>query len=146
MYNTPYSSSLEMRILSATPLELVVILYDGAVEAVENAREHLAGGRISERSLAITKAVAILNELSHSLNCAQGDEMSIRLSDLYSYMCGLLLDANVRQSDKGLAETESLLKTLREGWAEIASQRSENVFVAAAAGESETNSRYSWSA
>jgi flagellar protein FliS len=146
MYETPYGSSLEMRILSATRLELVVILYDAAVEAVESARGHLAGGRIKERSLAITKAVEILNELSRSLDCAKGNELSARLAGLYTYMRGQLLDANIRQSDEGLAQTESLLKTLREGWTEIASQRPEHAFVASAAGASETQSRYAWTA
>jgi flagellar protein FliS len=146
MYETPYSTSLETRVHSATRLELVVMLYDAAVEAVESARSHLAGGRIKERSLAITKAAEILNELSQSLHCTPGDELSARLSDLYTYMRGLLFDANIRQSDEGLAETGSLLKTLREGWAEAAAHRPENVFVAAAAGAGETQSRYSWSA
>ena len=146
MYETPYSSSLETRVHSATRLELVVMLYDGAIEAVESARGHLAGGRIKERSLAITKAAEILNELSQSLDCAPGDELSVRLASLYTYMRGLLLDANIRQADEGLAETESLLKTLREGWAEIAQRRAENVFVAEPPAAGATQSRYSWTA
>src|SRR5579883_2798050 len=116
MYSTPYATSLETRILAATPLELVSILYDGALEAVQSARRHLAEGLIRERSQAVTKAVEILMELSTSLDHERGGELSARLGDLYGYMQRVLLDANFRQTDPGLAEVEGLLKTLREAW------------------------------
>jgi flagellar secretion chaperone FliS len=121
MYETPYDSSLEVRVLSATRIELVQILYDAAIEAVEAARRYLLEGKIAERSRSISKAVAILIELSQSLDHTSGGELSARLAGLYSYMQRALLDANYQQTDGGLSETEQLLKTLRGAWAQIAS-------------------------
>jgi len=125
MLANPYADSLELRISSATPLELVTILYDGAIDAVRSAREHLASGEIYLRSRAVTKAVNILIELSRSLNMEAGGELSRRLSGLYDFMQRSLLDANFRQTDEGLATTEKLLTELREAWAALSHGRSQ---------------------
>jgi flagellar protein FliS len=124
MLDNPYADSLETRISSATPLELVTILYDGAIEAVRSARGYLASGEIQLRSRAITKAVNILIELSRSLNLEVGGELSKRLAGLYDFMQQSLLDANFRQTDEGLATTESLLVSLREAWATLSHRTS----------------------
>lgn len=122
MHENPYGTSLEARVLCATPLELVALLYDGAIEAVQAARRHLAEGNVTQRSRSTTKAVKILSELFQSLKREPGDELSARLAGLYDYMQRSLLDANFRQVDSGFAETEKLLKTLREAWAELCAQ------------------------
>ena len=117
--DNPYLDSLEIRVLSATSLELVAILYEGAIGAVRAAREHLAAGRIHERARAVSKAVNILIELNRSLNLEAGGELSKRLAGLYDFMQRTLLDANFRQTDDGLATTESLLVSLHQAWAAI---------------------------
>ena len=123
MYNTSYfADSLEARVLSATPIELVQMLYDGAIDAIQCARRHLAEGRIKDRSSSISKAIAILAELRGSLNHEKGGELSATLGGLYSYIQRVLLDANFHQKEDGLAESERLLKTVREGWAQIGGQ------------------------
>jgi flagellar secretion chaperone FliS len=121
MYETPYADSLEARILSATRIELVEILYDAALDAVAAARQYLAQGKIMDRSRKVSQAVGILIELHGSLDRKSVGDLGNRLADLYSYMQRRLLDANFRQSDDGLEETERLLKTLREAWAQVAS-------------------------
>ena len=122
MQNNPYANSLETRILSATPLELVVILYDEAIDAVRAARGHLAAGNIRARSRSISRATCILIELERSLNLEAGGELSRRLAGVYYFMRSSLTEANVRQSDEGLAATEKLLLSLREAWGAIAGQ------------------------
>jgi flagellar secretion chaperone FliS len=124
MLDNPYADSLETRISSATPLELVTILYDGAIDAVRAARGHLASREIHLRSKAITKAVNILIELSRSLNLEAGGELSKRLAGLYDFMQRSLLEANFRQTDEELATTERLLVALREAWATLSHRTS----------------------
>ena len=68
MYENPYAASLDTKILSATPLELVKLLYQAAIEAVQAARQHLACGVIVERARSVGRAVEILAELSGSLD------------------------------------------------------------------------------
>jgi flagellar protein FliS len=119
MWNDAY---LESRVLAADPIELVGILYEGAMEAVAQARRHLAEGRIAERSAAISKAVAILGELASSLNHQEGREISRRLAQLYDYLQGRLLEANFRQAAEPLEESLRLLRVLAEGWQGVRAQ------------------------
>ena len=116
MWNSGHDTYLESRILAADPLELVNLLYQGCRQAVRDAREHLAAGRIGERSRAITKACEILVELAGSLDHSHVCEISQRLALLYDYMQRRLLDANMRQADEPLAEVLALLTTLGEAW------------------------------
>ena len=107
---------LEGRILSAGPLELVSLLYQGALDSVHDARKYLADGDIPARSKAISKVTAILSELEASLNHEAGGSISRGLADLYQYMRLRLLEANIRRDDAILAEVQSLLATMAEAW------------------------------
>jgi flagellar protein FliS len=116
MAYTTYDRYLETEVLSADPIQLVNMLYRGALEAVSTARIHLAARAIAERSGRIMKAWDILHELSTSLDRAQAPELSSRLAELYAHMQQRLIDANVQQADAPLAEVETLLITLSEAW------------------------------
>jgi flagellar protein FliS len=118
MYANHYENNLEAEVMSAAPLRLVQMLYRGALDATAAARAHLQAGEIAARSRQITKAQAILAELSISLDHAKGGVIAGRLSGLYDYMQRRLSEANFRQADEPLAETERLLKTLTEAWEE----------------------------
>ncbi len=107
---------LESRILSADGVELVRILYQAALESVEKARRHLREGDIAARSRAITRAAAVIAELSVSLDHDAGGALSRNLLELYDYMQRRLLEANFYQSEPMLAEISRLLATLLEGW------------------------------
>jgi flagellar protein FliS len=116
MWNNGHDTYLESRILGADPLELVNLLYQGCRQSVRDAREHLAAGRIAERSRAITKSCEILVELAQSLNHSETGEIGRHLAKLYDYMQRRLLEANARQLDEPLAEVLGLLTTLSEAW------------------------------
>jgi flagellar protein FliS len=119
MTSQPYGDHLETRILSATPLELVCILYDAMLASIGRARRALERGEVLERSRAVTHAVEIVYELGHSLNHDAGGELSVRLGALYEYVQRRLLEANLEQDDAGLAEAECLLSILAEAWREL---------------------------
>ena len=116
MWNDASSSYLESQILTAEPIELVRLLYQGCMSAVREARRHLAEGEIAARSRAITKAQMILTELTSSLDHARGAEISRRLAQLYDYMQRRLIEANCQQADGPMAEVLGLLSTISEGW------------------------------
>jgi len=115
----PRNAYLESQIQTADPLELVCLLYRAAGDATRSASAHLAAGRIAERSRQISKALAILTQLSGSLDHAHGGTLSRSLAELYDYMQRRLLEANQRQKAEPLVEVGSLLATLLEGWDQI---------------------------
>lgn len=107
---------LTNRILSASPMELIRMLYQGALDSVRRAVDHLHRGEIMERGRAISKACAIIDELQASLEPVPGEDYSNRLDRLYGYMRQQLVRAHVEKSEKLLLEVAGLLATLLEGW------------------------------
>ena len=150
MTQTAYDAYLESRIESAEPVQLIRLLYQGALAAVRDARRHLASGDIASRSRAVSKAFEILAELTASLDRARGGEIAARLSQLYDYAQRRLLEANARQQDEPLAEVLGLLTTLAEAWQGIGETRREAEPVSGpweqAAMETSDLARHAWSA
>ncbi|MCX6621726.1 MAG: flagellar export chaperone FliS [Acidobacteria bacterium] len=120
MVNDIRNAYLESRVLAADPVQLVRMLYDGALKSIAEARRQLNCGNIRARSQAITKTAEILSELVSSLDAERGGEIAVRLRQLYDYMLQRLVDANRDQMEAPLIEVASLLATLNEAWAEIA--------------------------
>jgi flagellar protein FliS len=131
MSTNPYDTYLEATVLSADPTELVRLLYRTAIESVRDARTYLADGEIAARSRAISKAVAVLAELSLCLRSDVEPRLARNLNELYDYMRRRLLTANLDQVDAPMAEVVGLLENLLEAWEKIdvppASQRMELV-------------------
>jgi len=122
MYDELYKAYTDNNVLLASPVQLVVALYRGGIDAVEQARQCLATDDIMARSKCISKAIEILGELLGSLDHEKGGEVSRRLASLYCYMQSRILEAHTRQADAPLAEVSSLLTTLLEGWEKVAAQ------------------------
>jgi len=116
MSPTTHDQYLETEVLSATPLQLTVMLYRATIDSIAAARRHLKSGEIWERSRRINKASEIISELALSLDHEAGGEISRTLAELYGYMQTRLIEGNFRQAEPPLAEVESLLSTLLEAW------------------------------
>jgi flagellar protein FliS len=110
---------------SRSPLELVVMLYDGALRFVGEAADAQAAGQIGKRAKAISRAIAILGELQSTLNVNEGGDVAKELDKLYTYMQGRLLDVTMQQDMKALTEVKKLLTTLREAWSQIAAPKAQ---------------------
>jgi flagellar protein FliS len=115
---------VEQEVLCAGRLELVVLLYEGALGAVTSARFALAAGDVLSRTRAITKAITVVNELATTLDHGAGGALSASLAELYDYIARLLIKANLEQKDEPLAEASHLMATLLEGWSAAQAQES----------------------
>jgi len=116
MYTDTQSTYLEERILTASPLELVQILYDAAVDHVREARRHLSGGDALARSNDVSKTLEILSELSMALNEQDTNEYSATYSAIYLHLQRRLLEAHTKKSDVILAEVEKTLVSMAGNW------------------------------
>ncbi len=110
----------EMEIRTATPEMVIVKLYEGALRFIRAARAHQEAGHIAGRATSIAKALAIVNELQHSLNLERGGEIARNLDSLYFFVTDRLLEANLRGSIAPLDVASGILSTLNEAWVEIA--------------------------
>ena len=105
-----------------SPIELVVMLYDGALRFIAQARDAIERKDIPARREALSRALAIVNELQGTLNREQGGEIAESLGDLYVYINGRLVESAAKQGVGPLDEASHLLAMLRSAWAEIAQQ------------------------
>jgi flagellar protein FliS len=107
------------RVLTASPMELTRLLYEGALGSIDLAIEMLHANKITERGNAITKAVNIIHELRGSLNSAASPEIASRLLRLYIYIQNRLFDGHARKSEPALLEASRLLRQLYQGWLDV---------------------------
>jgi flagellar protein FliS len=114
--------SVESAVTAADRHQLVVMLYDGVLEAIKQAAGHMAAGRIDDKGRLLGKAVRIVEEgLKASLDRGAGGALAERLAALYDYISLRLLQAHLRNDDRALAEVSRLLTDLRSAWANIGS-------------------------
>ena len=112
----------EVEVKTANPLELVVILYDGAIHSLQQALEQLKQNDVAGRSRSINRFVALLSQLQASLNFDEGGAIASSLDRLYTYMKERVFQANVGQKSEPLHEVINLLQNLRSAWQELAAQ------------------------
>lgn len=115
-------------ILTASPGQLVLMLYDGALKALAIAKEAFAGSpddprRIETINTQLMKAQAILNELQNGLNMEAGGEFARTMHRLYDYHNRRLLEANIRKQIEPVVEVERLVRELRDAWAQMLTQQ-----------------------
>lgn len=120
---SPYEMYVESSVLTATPLELVGMLYRCAIDALGDARRCLASGDIPSRVAPVNRAFDAVNELSLSLDVEQGGEVARNLADLYAYISHLIILGHADQSDDRFAEAARLLSTLAGAWEEVAQRK-----------------------
>ena len=92
------------------------MLFEGAVQAVQEAIAAHRGGDILGRGNAVTKAVQILGELRFSLRRDVAPQYCDTLSGLYGYLQNRLIQAHADKSEGMLQEVVQLIQTLLEGW------------------------------
>ncbi len=110
----------EIEIRTATPIELVVLLYDAAISNLQKAQEHIATRDIAARTRCLNKAAAVITELQANLNFQAGGTIAPSLDRLYRYMRNSIVRANLHQDAGPLTESVRLLTSLRTAWTEIA--------------------------
>jgi len=132
-YPLPGSSPIGVRgalayrtvgVQSSSPLELVVMLYDGAIRFLQEARDANERKDPWGRARSTSKALAIVDHLQNTLNVEGGESIARELDRIYDYMMTRLLDVTIKRDPSGLEEVQRLLTTVREGWAQASATTS----------------------
>ena len=111
---------VESAVLSASPHQLVVLLFDGALSAMKKAAILIEQGDIPGKGQALSKAINIItNGLRAGLNHDVGGELTANLDSLYDYMTRRLLQANLHNDVSAIEEVTILLNNIADAWKEI---------------------------
>lgn len=112
---------VESAVLSASPYQLVNMLFDGALSALKRAQILMDQGDTTGKGQAISKAINIIsNGLQSGLDYNANKELCTNLDNLYDYMTRRLLQANLHNDSAALVEVHSLLNNISDAWKEIA--------------------------
>lgn len=101
---------------------LLLLLYDGALKFLTQARERILQGDVGGKGVFLSKALDVLTELTASLNQEVGGELAKNLRQLYLLCSAKLLRANLTQNLGLIDEVSVVLTDLREAYAQIMNQ------------------------
>ena len=113
---------LRTRVLTATPEQLQMMLYDGALRFGEQARLALAEKNYEQSYNNISRVQKILTEMLSTLKHDVYPELCGRLASIYKYVYKKLIEASIEHKAESLDEAMTLLKFQRETWAMLLDQ------------------------
>src|SRR5208283_996348 len=88
----------QISVQSATPLGLVVMLYDGAIAALLRAIAAIEARDIEKKCHHLNRALAIIMQLEGTLNIEQGSDVARNLQAFYAYARAQTMKANLKNS------------------------------------------------
>ena len=106
------------QILSASPEQILILLYDGSIRFCRQAIHAMEAGQRKVQAEKISRAMAIICEFANTLDHKVGGEIATDLDALYSFMTRELTRANLQNDREALETVEDLLTGLRETWVE----------------------------
>ena len=109
---------LANQVNTASPEQLMLMLYDGAVRFASLAIKAITDGTPDKRSFYINKTYAILSEFAATLDHNKDAQLAENLDALYSYMQQQLMEANLKNETAPVVEVKNMLSDLRQTWAQ----------------------------
>lgn len=104
------------QIESATPAQLIAMLYDATIRNCRSARQAIEQHDRDRAARSLLKAQDIVAELMGSLDVEAGGNLGAALLQLYEYLYRRLVQANVRKDVQAVEEAERLLTDLHQTW------------------------------
>lgn len=106
------------QILNASPEQILIMLYDGAIRFCRQAMHAMDANNRVVQAEKVNRTIAIVSEFANTLDHEVGGHFAEDLDALYGYMIRELTNANVKNDRKCLETVAALLEDLRETWVE----------------------------
>ena len=113
------STDLHSRCEQSSKRDLVIMMYDGAIDAIRLAREYALRQEKRAASASSSRAMTILTALRETLDLQGGGPVAAHLNDFYQFLIRRLVRAGAAGSTDDLADCQDLLSQVREDWAVI---------------------------
>lgn len=106
----------ENAVRGASAIELVVILFDAAIDDMQRATSAIQAGDVEERAKAIRHAMLVLQQLQGTLDFERGGEVARRFEQFYNLIRAKLLESHVRNSSQLMGQQIQFMSEVRECW------------------------------
>lgn len=117
--NKAASAYFQTRVSTTDQGQLLIMLYDGALRYLAQARDKMLAKDYAAKGVLISKVIDIINELSASLNLEKGGSLATNLNNLYVLCTARLLQANLKMNLESLDSVVQILSGLRSAYAQI---------------------------
>ena len=107
---------LKTKILTASPEELRLMLYEGVIRFCHQAKKAMEDKDIEAKHNSLMRAQKIVLELSTSLKPDEAPELCEKLNALYVYIYRLLVDANMEDNTSAIDEALELMEYEKQTW------------------------------
>lgn len=123
----PFHSYLENQVKNATPLELVLLLYNKTIFCLKVSKDTIEKGlnspeEIKKKAENLTRAVEILTYLKESLDLEKGQDVAKGLNEIYGVLIDELVVANARNDLRRISDAIEVLERLKKAWEEAKCQ------------------------
>jgi flagellar secretion chaperone FliS len=116
----------ESAVRGASPVGLIVILYEEVIHAMRQAQRALLSGNIEERTHSLGHAIAVVGHLQVILNFEKGGQIARDLSAFYDLLQNKILDANVNADHLQMEWVAAECSKIKQVWQEVDRQVSGN--------------------
>ena len=133
----------------ATPIELVIMLYDSAIEDMRSALTAIQKSDIEARSNQISHALMVLQQLQGTLDFERGGSAAKQFEQFYNLVRAKLLEAQMRGSADLMRQQIRYMSEVRDCWVQarrLLEPRPNTMTPAAGASNPEGGSNNKWSA
>ncbi len=115
--NQGYEAYANNRVMTASPAELTLMLYDGAIKFCNIAETAIENQNVEKAHLNIRKTERIIEELQASLNHKY--PVAKEFDTVYTYLMERLREANQKKDKEILEEVLKHLRKMRDAWKEV---------------------------
>ncbi|MDN3956519.1 flagellar export chaperone FliS [Sporolactobacillus laevolacticus] len=112
-----YKSYQQNSVLTATPGELTLMLYNGCIKFIRQARIAMTEKNVENKNTYLQKAQNIIRELMVTLD--QKQPVAKNMLQLYDYINRRLVEANIKNDSEILDEVEGLVTDFRDTWKQV---------------------------
>ena len=115
----PGLSYREAAVAGASPVKLVILLYEQAMEDLHRAIAAHARGDIEGRTREMNHAILVIGHLEATLDREEGGKVAENLALFYRHLRAQLVEAQYKQSSAGMEQAISQLMQVYEAWCEV---------------------------
>lgn len=116
-FTNPYQQYANNKILTATPGELTLMLYEGAIKFANLAVQAIENGEIEKAHNNIIKVQRIIDEFQATLNHKY--PVAEDFDRVYNYILRRLIEANIAKDKDIMVEVTDHLRSMRDNWKEV---------------------------
>ena len=113
----PFAEYEHNKILTASPAEVTLMLYEGAIKFCNIAIIAIENGEMEKAHVNIKKTQRIIEEFRNTLDHKY--EVSKDFDKIYVYLLKRLLEANIKKDKAILEEVNMHLRSVRDTWKEV---------------------------